>query len=99
LITFEPYEIANNLQKNGAFIPGLKPGKETGDYLKKVVYRTTFAGGLFLAFVAVIPFILQAITNISFLTIGGTSVLIVVSVVIETLKTIEGELEIREYSV
>lgn len=99
LITFEPYEIANNLQKNGAFIPGLRPGKETGDYLKKVVYRTTFAGGLFLAIIAVIPIILRMITQINFLTIGGTSVLIVVSVAIETLKTIESQLEIRQYSV
>lgn len=99
LITFEPYEIANNLQKNGAFITGLRPGKETGDYLKKVVYRTTFAGGIFLAIIAVLPILLRSLTQINFLTIGGTSVLIVVSVALETLKTIESQLEIREYNV
>lgn len=99
LITFEPYEISNNLQKNGAFIPGLRPGTETGDYLKKIVYRTTFAGGIFLAIIAVVPFLLQAITGLRFLTIGGTSVLIVVSVALETLKAIESQLEIREYEI
>lgn len=98
-ITFEPHELAVNLQKNGAFIPGIRPGKETEIYLSRVVHRTTFWGGIFLGLVAVLPIITQAFTGMQFLTIGGTSILIVVAVAIETFKQIEAELSARKYEV
>ncbi|MBD3244731.1 MAG: preprotein translocase subunit SecY [Candidatus Moranbacteria bacterium] len=96
-ITFEPKNIAENLQKNGGYIPGIRPGEKTQIYLNNIVNRTTLAGALFLGLVAVLPFVMQGITGIQTLSIGGTSLLIVVSVVIETIKQIEGQLIMRSY--
>ena len=96
-ITFEPHEIAKNLQKNGAFVPGIRPGNETGSYLSRVVNRTTLAGATFLGLIAVLPFIIQGATNLQFLAIGGTSILIVVAVALETIKQLNTQLQIREY--
>jgi|YNPMSStandDraft_2_1061718.scaffolds.fasta_scaffold00630_23 preprotein translocase subunit SecY len=98
-ITFNPEEISKNLQSSGAFIPGIRPGKETEKYFKNIVSRLTFFGGLFLGFIAVLPYIFQFITKTNFLAIGGTSILILVSVAIETVKKIESELSLREYEV
>ncbi len=98
-IVFNPQELAQNFQKSGAFIPGIRPGKETEDFMKKVVNRITFWGALFLSFVAILPFIFQAITKTQFLAIGGTSILIVVSVAIETLKQIRSDLSLRRYEI
>ena len=96
-ITFNPEEISKNLQSAGAFVPGLRPGKETEKYLKNIVNRLTFFGGLFLGFIAILPYVFQLLTKTTFLAIGGTSILIVVSVAIETVKQIESELSLREY--
>jgi preprotein translocase subunit SecY len=98
-ITFNPEEISKNLQSSGAFIPGIRPGKETEKYFKNIVSRLTFFGGLFLGFIAVLPYIFQFISKTNFLAIGGTSILILVSVAIETVKKIESELSLREYEV
>jgi preprotein translocase subunit SecY len=96
-ITFNPEEISKNLQSAGAFVPGLRPGKETEKYFKNIVSRLTFFGGLFLGFIAILPYLFQFLTKTQFLAIGGTSILILVSVAIETVKQIQSELSLREY--
>ena len=96
-ITFEPNQIAKNLQKNGAFIPGVRPGGTTADYLGNIITRITLVGALFLGFLAVLPLILQGVTGITAVTIGGTALLIVVSVVLDVVKKIDAQTSIREY--
>lgn len=96
-VVFDPIKIAENLQKQGGYIPGIRPGKTTADYLYKIMNRITLAGALFLGAIAVLPFIIQGMTNIQAFQVGGTSILIVVSVVIETIKQIEGQLVMRDY--
>ncbi len=96
-ITFNPEEIAKNLQKSGGFVPGIRPGKATADVIARVVNRTTFFGALFLGAVAVLPNITQLFTGLKALTIGGTALLIVVSVALEVMKQIESQLTVREY--
>src|SRR3989338_6261571 len=96
-VTFDPNQIAENVQKQGGFIPGIRPGKQTSNYLKYVINRITLTGALFLGLIAVLPLIVQAATGFTTLTIGGTALLIVVSVVLETMKQIESQLTIREY--
>ena len=96
-ITFEPNQIAKNLQKNGAFIPGVRPGDTTSEYLGNIITRITLVGALFLGFLAVLPIILQGLTGITTLTIGGTALLIVVSVVLDVVKKIDAQTSIREY--
>ncbi|MDD5341699.1 MAG: preprotein translocase subunit SecY, partial [Patescibacteria group bacterium] len=81
----------------GGFIPGIRPGKHTEDYLSFVTNRIIFAGALFLGLIAVLPLVIQQFTGTLNLVIGGTSLLIVVSVVIETVKQIESQLTMREY--
>ncbi|MEA1929834.1 MAG: preprotein translocase subunit SecY [Patescibacteria group bacterium] len=96
-ITFDPESMSENLQKSGAFIPGIRPGRTTAAYIAKILYRLTFIGALFLGVVAMLPLIMQAITGIAALAIGGTALLIVVSVILEFDKQIEGQLSMREY--
>ena len=96
-ITFEPTQIAKNLQKNGAFIPGVRPGVTTSEYLGNIITRITLVGALFLGFLAVLPIILQGITGITAVTIGGTALLIVVSVVLDVVKKVDAQTSIREY--
>ena len=96
-ITFEPHQIAKNLQKNGAFVPGVRPGATTADYLGNIITRITLVGALFLGLLAVLPLILQGITGITAITIGGTALLIVVSVVLDLVKKIDAQTSIREY--
>lgn len=96
-VTFDPKSIAENLQKNGAFIPGVRPGEPTAEYLGKVVTRITLVGALFLGIIAVLPPVVTAITDLQFLTIGGTGLLIVVSVVLDVMKKINAQLSMREY--
>lgn len=96
-ITFEPHQIAKNLQKNGAFIPGVRPGITTAEYLGNIITRITLVGALFLGGIAVLPIILQGATGISTITIGGTALLIAVSVVLDVVKKIDAQTSIREY--
>jgi len=96
-VTFNPQQISENVQKQGGFIPGIRPGRATAEYLYKVLNRITLAGAIFLGLVAILPFIAQAITRIQTLTIGGTGILIVVSVVLETIKQIKAQVQMREY--
>lgn len=96
-VVFDPVKISENLQKQGGYVPGIRPGKTTADFLYKIMNRITLTGSMFLGLIAVLPFIVQGLTHIQSLTIGGTSILIVVSVVIETIKQIESQLVMRDY--
>ncbi|MES2007238.1 MAG: preprotein translocase subunit SecY [Patescibacteria group bacterium] len=95
--TFDPFQIAENLQKNGAFISGVRPGQPTSEYLAKIITRITFVGGLFLGFIAVLPIVMQSITGIQNLALGGTGLLIVVSVILDLARRIDAQISIREY--
>lgn len=96
-VVFNPDEIAENVQKNGGFVPGLRPGGQTAEFLGKVLNRITLAGAFFLALIAILPLIMQKATGTTSLTIGGTSLLIVVSVVIEVIKKIDAQLTMHDY--
>src|SRR3989338_2203085 len=96
-VVFHPSQIAENLQKQGGFIPGIRPGKPTAGYLQYVTSRVILVGALFLSTIAILPLILQRVTGTQALALGGTSILIVVSVVIETLAQIEAQLTMHEY--
>ena len=96
-VTFDPEAISQNLQKSGAFVPGLRPGRSTADFIGKVLNRITLIGAIFLGLIAVLPLAVRAMTGLTFLTIGGTALLIVVSVVLETVKKIEAQIVMREY--
>ncbi|MEK7607187.1 MAG: preprotein translocase subunit SecY [Patescibacteria group bacterium] len=96
-IVFHPQQISENLQKQGGFIPGIRPGRPTAQYLSYVTNRVMLAGALFLGAIAVMPLLLQQLTGTQTLVIGGTSVLIVVSVIIETVKQIEAQLTMHDY--
>lgn len=98
-IVFQPERIAENLQKQGGFIPGIRPGRPTSEYLMTVINRITLGGASFLGAIAILPLVAQAFTGSSSLAIGGTSLLIVVSVVIESIKQIQAQLTMREYDV
>lgn len=97
-VTFDSAKTAENLQKSGAFIPGYRPGVATADYIGGVLSRVTFFGAFFLGFIAVLPIIVQGLTNgASSITIGGTSLLIAVSVIIDFVKKVDAQLTMREY--
>ncbi len=96
-VVFNPVDIADNLKRSGGFIPGIRPGKNTADFLDKVLTRITLPGSFFLAFIAVIPFLLIGGLNVTFY-FGGTSVLIVVGVALDTLQQLESNLQMRNYS-
>lgn len=96
-ITFEPDSVATNLQKNGAFIPGVRPGIMTAEYIGKIVTRVTLLGATFLAVIAVLPLVMRSLTGIQSLAIGGTALLIVVSVVLDLIKKIDAQISMREY--
>jgi preprotein translocase subunit SecY len=103
-IVFKPDETANNLRKSGGFIPGIRPGAPTEEYLRRVALRITVAGAIFVATVAVLPMVIAALPMFKNLAnagvgvgLGGTSVLIVVSVVVETMKQLEAQLMMRSY--
>ena len=96
-ITFDPQSISENLQKNGAFIPGIRPGRPTTEYLNRIVNRLTLVGALFLGVVAMLPLVIRAITNLGSLAIGGTALLIVVSVALELSKQIDAQIAMRQY--
>lgn len=96
-VTFDPQAIADNVQKQGGFILGVRPGRPTAEFLGTILSRITLAGGLFLGIIAVLPLAAQAAFSIRALTIGGTALLIVVSVVLETMKQIDAQTAMREY--
>ncbi|MFA5126653.1 MAG: preprotein translocase subunit SecY [Patescibacteria group bacterium] len=96
-VIFKPQQIAENLQKQGGFIPGIRPGRPTADYLNLVMNRVVLAGAIFLGIVAILPIISSPLTGISTVALGGTGLLIVVSVVIETIKQIDAQLIMRDY--
>ena len=96
-ITFEPHRIADNLQKSGAFVPGVRPGRETENYISKVVSRITLPGAIFLGLVAVTPFIIQGITGISTILVGGTALLIAVTVLLDLIRKVDAQASLREY--
>lgn len=96
-IVFHPDQISENLQKQGGFIPGIRPGKHTQEYLANTTHKIILVGALFLGIIAVLPLVVQYFSGLQSLSIGGTSLLIVVSVVIETVKQIEAQMTMREY--
>ena len=96
-IQFNPIEIANNLKKNGGFIPGFRPGKPTADFIKKVLNKVTLFGAIYLGVVAILPLLIGKIVNVSSLSIGGTSVIIVVGVALETVQALESQMLMRQY--
>jgi preprotein translocase subunit SecY len=96
-VTFDPDQISENLQKNGAFIPGVRPGKSTSDHIARILTRLTLFGAIFLGLIAVLPLIMRGITGITAVSVGGTALLIVVSVVIDLVKKVDAQVSIREY--
>ena len=97
MVTFDPHMIAENLQKNGAFVPGVRPGPSTEAYLGNVITRITFVGALFLGLIAVLPIAMQSLTGITSLALGGTALLIVVQVILDLARRIDAQISIREY--
>ena len=93
--TFNPAEVSNNIKKNGGFIPGIRAGKPTTDYLSSIISKLTLFGGLFLAVIAILPMLLR-FTNLN-VSFGGTSILIVVGVALETVQQLESQLVMRHY--
>ena len=96
-IQFNPIEIANNLKKQGGFIPGFRPGQPTVQFIQKVLSRITLFGAIYLGIVAICPLIVGKVINNSSLAIGGTSVIIVVGVALETVKALENQMLMRQY--
>ncbi|MBP6926004.1 MAG: preprotein translocase subunit SecY [Candidatus Pacebacteria bacterium] len=96
-ITFDPESTATNLQKSGAFVSGVRPGTATAEYLATIMQRITFLGAIFLGLVATIPVIIQQLTGIQALAIGGTGLLIAVAVVLDLMKKIDAQVSMREY--
>jgi len=97
MVIFEQMDLARTLQRQGGFIPGVRPGKPTTDYLNKVINRITWGGALFLAVVAVLPFFIRELTDVAVLTLSSTGLLIVVGVALDTMKQIEAQLTMRRY--
>jgi preprotein translocase subunit SecY len=96
-VIFDPESIANNLQKGGAFIPGVRPGMSTAEYISNILMRITLVGAFFLAMIAVLPIIVKALTNVQSLVIGGTALLIAVSVILDLIRKIDAQVSMREY--
>src|SRR3990167_8658263 len=96
-VVFNPKKIAGEIQKYGGFVPGIRPGTETAKYLNYILTRITSAGAIFLGLIAILPVIGRSVTNVQTLLLGGTGILIVVSVVLETIKSIEAQLVMRNY--
>jgi preprotein translocase subunit SecY len=97
IIVFQQQNVAENLQKQGGFIPGIRPGRPTAEYINRVLFRITWAGALFLGVVSIVPFIATRLTGVQALTISATGFLIVVGVVIDTMKQLEAQLLMRNY--
>jgi preprotein translocase subunit SecY len=98
LVIFQQQNLAENLQRQGGFVPGIRPGRPTQDYIMRVLVRITWAGALFLGFVAVVPYVATSFTDVQALTISSTGLLIVVGVVLDTMKQLEAQLLMRNYA-
>jgi len=96
-IIFEPKKVADNLQKSGAFVPGVRPGVETEEHIGKIVNRVTLPGAVFLGLIAVVPFIIQGLTGITAVLVGGTSLLIAVTVLLDLIRKVDAQTSLREY--
>ena len=96
-VIFNPVKISDEIKKHGGFIPGIRPGTSTASYLNYILGRITLAGALFLGLIAILPSLVQKITGVTALTVGGTGILIVVSVILETFKVIENMIQMRGY--
>ena len=96
-ITFNPLEIANNMKKSGGFIPGIRPGKPTSDYLNGILNYIVFIGACGLIIVCIIPIIVSGLFSVGSLSFGGTSLIIIVGVVLETIKAVESQMLVRNY--
>jgi len=97
IVTFQQQDLSGNLQRNGGFIPGIRPGKPTQDYLMRVLVRITWGGAFFLGIVAVLPFFITAATDVRSLTLSSTSLLIMVGVALDTMRQLESQLLMRNY--
>ena len=96
-ITFNPLEVANNMKKSGGFIPGIRPGKPTSDYLNNLLNYIVFIGACGLIIVCIIPIMISGLFNVSRMSFGGTSLIIIVGVVLETIKAVQSQLLVRNY--
>jgi len=96
-IQYNPIEMANNLRQNNGSIPGIRPGKATSDYIAKILSKITFIGALFLAVVALVPMVYGSATGMQQVTMGGTSIIILVGVALETIKQMESQMQMRNY--
>jgi preprotein translocase subunit SecY len=96
-VVFDPEKISDEIKKNGGFIPGIRPGKATMNYLSYILTRITLVGATFLGAIAVLPSAIQNITGITTLAVGGTGILIIVSVILETAKQVDAMLVMRSY--
>jgi len=97
MVVFNPEKISEEIQKHGGFIPGIRPGSATKEYLEKILYRLTVVGAFFLGSIAILPAIVSSVTGIKNIIIGGAGILIVVSVVLETFKQIEAQMVMKSY--
>jgi preprotein translocase subunit SecY len=97
MVIFQQQDLSGTLQRQGGFVPGIRPGKHTSDYFNQVIYRITWAGALFLAMVAIIPFLAREITNVQVIQLSSMGLLIVVGVVLDTMKQMEAQLVMRRY--
>ena len=96
-VIFNPLDVADNIKKYGGFIPGIRPGRPTAEYIDRILGRLTLAGGVFYAFVAILPNVVIALTGLTNIWFGGTALLIVVGVALDTMKQIEAHLLLRSY--
>jgi preprotein translocase subunit SecY len=96
-VTFDPDAMSKNLQRSGAFIPGVRPGTHTSEHIANIITRLTFIGAIFLGIIAVLPLVMQAATGVTALAIGGTALLIVVNVVLDLIRRIDSQISMREY--
>ena len=97
MVVFQQQQLADNLQRNGGFIPGIRPGPPTQQYLNRVIIRITWGGAIFLGLVAIVPFFVTRLTDVQAITLTSTSLLIMVGVALDTMRQLESQLLMRNY--
>ncbi len=97
MVVFQQMDLAKTLQRQGGFVPGVRPGKPTEEYLNAVISRITWGGALFLGIVAILPFLAREMTSVAVLTLSSTGLLIIVGVALDTMKQVEAQLTMRKY--